>query len=696
MTEAVSEEQTRIKLGSWEIDGSILRPLRCQLQQYAIRLAHQSLDDPAITFRLKPSNKTVSFHQSNIRAVGGPLAVFISGSFVESSFGEITLHDEDYEAFSIIRNFLYMEPINMAIVPHELVYAADRWELDTLFRACFAWAEKSTVSHWEFLCRWIPVMNRIHVPPRFKEFIAMKFALSVAQNPESFRWLTSHGFYGNIHVLHALIKSGSFPLVECCCESCTLCLCGDCPDCVHRSSRAPKRLRKSNMSLEATPLSGICPQDNNSPTITRHHLYTTTANSNALPGSWDPLMGVREVQLRLLPLRFNSSHFVKENCWHDDPKAGPTNITMPPEYNTHANCDDQKCAIDKLQSDSIWRVFHFQHMLPLVIRYLQRFATEDPILMLLDVICKQLEPELTDIQLRNFLDSLECARDSFETVHRHQMTYTWSRRASRAFEEMVSSSRSVAQYQSRFCLVWHVGGLKQKAEIPVDSFSVLSEPVVWHGSCFEMTLRCSDTYSTEGAPLNLTLSQKAPWSLLLGLDSLTIEANIWFVEDGCRCELRKFRNVGDMEGGRGFMSRLFNVKRNISLLRQDGLNFTVMDRFAFRSWLKCHRSECSLVIGIQMMFIADDANGDNGGTDLEREGNTAESDINENNVGECGMNSKCTPNCQECETDVYNSEYHWYSEEEEYVFEEAENIGYPVGPEDGDEFEAAMEAFYFE
>ncbi|CAN8073432.1 unnamed protein product [Agarophyton chilense] len=188
-------------LGAWELRGNVLSPTRCHLQAYARRLQSQSSTDPLINVLLTAPHpptaiarpRALTIHRSLLRAASPALHAIIPAD--ARTHARVV---EQNDTFSLIRKFLYLQPIDMATAPVDLPVSAARWGLNQLFEACFAFAERTMQPDMsQLLWRWMPVLNAVRVPFTFKTAFSLAFVAALDEHPFRRSWLSSAGARGD-------------------------------------------------------------------------------------------------------------------------------------------------------------------------------------------------------------------------------------------------------------------------------------------------------------------------------------------------------------------------------------------------------------------------------------------------------------------------------------------------------------------
>ncbi|PXF41771.1 hypothetical protein BWQ96_08492 [Gracilariopsis chorda] len=203
MPAPVTAPQPRTPLGPWELRGASLSPTRCHLQAHARRLQSQSSTDPLITIIVQPpytpphaappATPALTIHRSLLRAASPVLSALIPAD-ARSPVRVLDWPD----TFSLLRKFLYLQPLDLAVAPPDLPLAAARWGLNQLFEACFAYAERNLPTDMRaLLWRWMPVLNAVRVPPTFKTTFALSFVAALDEHPLQRTWLSSAGARGD-------------------------------------------------------------------------------------------------------------------------------------------------------------------------------------------------------------------------------------------------------------------------------------------------------------------------------------------------------------------------------------------------------------------------------------------------------------------------------------------------------------------
>lgn len=186
---------SRQVIDNWVLQHNVLRPSNCLLQYHSTQLLRNPspiiilcLSNQAPTTSPPPTTNPhkLKIHRHLLVEAGGPLCALVSGPFKESRQEEIVLH-ESQETFEHVWRFLTRQPVLLDQAPTDLAVVADRWGLNTLFKAVFRHAEERSKwyrSVWPMKCgeivlRYLPVMKIVEVPDRFKRFLAMKVALEL-------------------------------------------------------------------------------------------------------------------------------------------------------------------------------------------------------------------------------------------------------------------------------------------------------------------------------------------------------------------------------------------------------------------------------------------------------------------------------------------------------------------------------------
>eukprot|EP00177_Eucheuma_denticulatum_P004824 GFKZ01008762.1.p1 GENE.GFKZ01008762.1~~GFKZ01008762.1.p1 ORF type:complete len:574 (+),score=60.34 GFKZ01008762.1:185-1906(+) len=133
----MSEETT---WSDWEISQCKLQPVPFYLNRLNTFLSQREGDDISVCFRYAPryKKKSTFVHASRMEWAGGPFRAMIRRSFSEQRTKIVSLsEDDDPEAFSVIRDFLYAKSISLSAVPFSVLLrtarAAHRWQLTPLF-----------------------------------------------------------------------------------------------------------------------------------------------------------------------------------------------------------------------------------------------------------------------------------------------------------------------------------------------------------------------------------------------------------------------------------------------------------------------------------------------------------------------------------------------------------------------------------
>ncbi|CAN8067277.1 unnamed protein product [Agarophyton chilense] len=173
-----------IPLHTWLLDGSTLTPTSCHLRNFENR--KRSEHDPLVTFRFGELGKNTQaapelyVPASVLRCSSPPFEALVSSGFLESKTRIVHLEQKSFTAFQFIISFLKCEDIDMTTMPNCLPIYADRWGLDVLFDACFAFAEIRgwpTVHH--FMCFALPIMRLLQVPRTFKHVFAARLGFGL-------------------------------------------------------------------------------------------------------------------------------------------------------------------------------------------------------------------------------------------------------------------------------------------------------------------------------------------------------------------------------------------------------------------------------------------------------------------------------------------------------------------------------------
>lgn len=115
----------------------------------------------------------------------------MDGPFREAMTNSVTPADS-FEAFDVIRKYLYCLPIDMSLAPSGLALIAHRWELATLFEASFAWAEVSReYQPRQLVENWMTVLSLVQPPQRFCSFFSRQFAMAFDKLEQ---WLASENW----------------------------------------------------------------------------------------------------------------------------------------------------------------------------------------------------------------------------------------------------------------------------------------------------------------------------------------------------------------------------------------------------------------------------------------------------------------------------------------------------------------------
>lgn len=166
-------------LGPWELKGSILSPTRCHLQAHATRIQQQHCIDPLIHITLTPPYP--------LNAPSSPFTIHRSLLQPSPSLRDLTMTpavSEYPDTFRFIRQFLYLEPIDLSCAPPDLPLSAARWHLPVLYDAYFALAERPSLPPLSaLLSRWIPIMTVLPIPETFKPVFLLRLLAHLDDSP---------------------------------------------------------------------------------------------------------------------------------------------------------------------------------------------------------------------------------------------------------------------------------------------------------------------------------------------------------------------------------------------------------------------------------------------------------------------------------------------------------------------------------
>lgn len=560
-----------LPLGPWELQENLLVPTRCTLQRYAVRLASRSPHDPCFTFSFGNENETLLFHHSSLLAVGGPLSVLVSGVFSESNASPIRMQ-ENFETFKIIRRFVYLERINMAQLPSDMLIVADRWGLTALYHACFAWAERDRdINICDFTLRWMPVFDVISpVPLRFRSYFAMRFSLNVLKLPQAEEWLYSDGLQGSWSALQPFLYDFSVEHIRC---QCPLCL---------EESYNDKRMHDSQFV---------------------EHVHPNTSPSMSLKLGKPALQHIHGAPYK---------GALQENAPASDGAILTTaKSTQGSMYRksrrdvaVNSRGDSPPCAFETLRRSSVWKVLHLQGVLPQVFRYLKRFAERDPYPLLLDVIMIQLEPIISGEELVALLQCLDSANTASLLHLRDEIRNKGSSKAGAAYlkAQYRANRESGEGGKKELRMTWSFDHIRKTVELPIHTLRIESDEFCREGYKFKLSLRCLDSSGSD--PLNIFVKLiEHRDEALAQLGNVDVKVQVFVVENGCSCELGKGVRYDAFRGWDCWCRDARKSEKLENFVFGDGIEFFLMGGSDFRWWRRTHRKECGLVIGLQMQLM---------------------------------------------------------------------------------------------
>eukprot|EP00178_Gracilaria_changii_P020532 TRINITY_DN597_c0_g1_i1.p1 TRINITY_DN597_c0_g1~~TRINITY_DN597_c0_g1_i1.p1 ORF type:complete len:761 (-),score=68.21 TRINITY_DN597_c0_g1_i1:2661-4943(-) len=190
-------KQRPVPLHTWQLDHYTLTPTACHLQAFENRPRPQL--DPFVTLRFSQTGEEPQscreFHvpASALCCSSPPFQALVTSGFLESSTHVVNLEPEAYPAFQIIVPFLKCEDIDMRKMPDSLPIYADRWGLDDLLDACFAYAETRRWPTFDrFMSFALPLMRFLRVPRTFKHVFAVRLGYGL---DEVIDWFTGEEDY---------------------------------------------------------------------------------------------------------------------------------------------------------------------------------------------------------------------------------------------------------------------------------------------------------------------------------------------------------------------------------------------------------------------------------------------------------------------------------------------------------------------
>lgn len=173
--------------GNWELIGHWLRPTQGHLLDCANNFALVTQDE-LLFFDLPDGGQGTpeeprTIHTSRLVMTSAPLRALATAPFLEAKTRTVPFQESTAD-FRIIRRFVYCQVIDMATVPLEFAFVADRWGLAAIFGACFelatqAFQKEKDQSIQTFVSRCFPFLLSLDVPKKFCKYFALRFALSL-------------------------------------------------------------------------------------------------------------------------------------------------------------------------------------------------------------------------------------------------------------------------------------------------------------------------------------------------------------------------------------------------------------------------------------------------------------------------------------------------------------------------------------
>lgn len=283
---------------------------------------------------------------------------------------------------------------------------------------------------------------------------------------------------------------------------------------------------------------------------------------------------------------------------------------------------------------NIWEVFYSRNMLRQVIHYVSHYGPGDHTPLLLDVILRQMEKQLSDDEIVTFLREIDwdwenpscrilqmrgceswsmrawrllsCAHIAFNgngTDLRMSWNYTnlFSDMQSRAHElanrttneSDSDSSQSAADDETEFAEEWN-------HTVKDDEFE------------FTMALQCDCMVMEHLAALFLRIQlvedDNNPIEKTTGRREVV--AKIKVVESGCGCGLDKLTQ-GKRLGFSAHPTKVSDERMDLWSYRQKGYSFRVMSADELKSWIDRHSPQCGLVFQVRLyVFPLADENED--------------------------------------------------------------------------------------
>lgn len=496
-------------------------------------------------------SQTLAIHTSHLEAAGGPLRSLISLPFQESITDPIELQ-ESYEAFAIIRKFLYCQKIDLSAAPSDMVWVADRWELHPLFEGCIAYEEQTCGDIISLLQRWIPAMPVIPISWQFKSYISLKFALQVED------------------ILHY----GD--------ERLTLASLG-----IEEEVQISQNIRSSPKGSVSF---GIAEELNGD--ICKGHLFDNQEKSVECS-----LCDAEECQ-------FNSSIVL------DRPTTSRNRRSLSTESQRVKK--DPKDTESTLWT-FFYKQRMLEEVLNFSTRFAQRDVSSLALNAILGDLESEMGEDDISILLRQIdWESEICKSFVTTTCDDHWSKRAWRFLCSalansvRRGEKQVRMFMRVKQSTGTFNeSVWERH--RETIEFEGNTFALELQTRSKHPQKLgplELNVKFGKNIPRFGTPEVSATDQ----GRLLRRKVSSIRVDV--IENGCNCEVRRAMN--DLYGFRGFTARRnpqrgardYNDTSLWSFTRSDGISFIIMDTEQLEAWMRSHRRQCGLVI--QVRFIVDD------------------------------------------------------------------------------------------
>ena len=272
---------------------------------------------------------------------------------------------------------------------------------------------------------------------------------------------------------------------------------------------------------------------------------------------------------------------------------------------------------------NVWDIFQQRNMLDQVIHYMSHYGPDDYTPLLLDVILRQLETKLSDVEVIKLLREVDWDWENPScSVLQSNAADDWSSRAWRllacaqvGFSGMGDDIRMSWNYSNLFRDMRDraaelqnktAGSDSDSSHSTDDDFADLSvdwDQVAGNGDLkFTMQLQCEDMCMEDLTKLNLKIKlvEEDDNAIDKTIGKREVSARIKVIESGCACDLDGEGSEGKFQGFTASPSKGSSSRTDLWSFRLSGVSYKVMGASDLHKWMKRHKRQCGLVFQVRV------------------------------------------------------------------------------------------------